>query len=288
MDFRTIVVDLYTNTARSGFGLAGIGSQAYDERRTLDVQNRIPCGNPLVFFDAIRVKIRDEGMVRAKAIHVAPGVRSDGGKEVPGLWVEQNEGAKFWLRVMNELRNRGTENIMLAVVDGLKGFPDAITAVFPEAVVQTCIVHLMHNSMDFVSWKDRKALAAALKGIYHAVDAKAAEAALIDWRWPVPPFRMRPFDRTGSVTGQPVADAGLGREIESRIRQLAAQLADIDAQIGDVLDMRRPPDGGEDLPVSQHPALIAHEQRQQRVLDAGQVEIGAGAILAREARGLSF
>ena len=93
---------------------------------------------PLVFFDAIRVKIRDEGMVRNKAIHIALGVRADGAKEVLGLWLEQNEGAKFWLRVMNELRNRGVEDILLAVVDGLKGFPDAITAVFPEAIVQTC------------------------------------------------------------------------------------------------------------------------------------------------------
>ncbi|QUT05578.1 IS256 family transposase [Sphingobium phenoxybenzoativorans] len=133
---------------------------------------------PLVFFDAIRVKIRDEGMVRNKAIHIALGVLADGTKVVLGLWIEQNEGAKFWLRVMNELKNRGVEDIMLAVVDGLKGFPDAITAVFPEAVVQTCIVHLLRNSMDFVSWKDRKPLATALKGIYRAVDAKAAEEAL--------------------------------------------------------------------------------------------------------------
>jgi len=133
---------------------------------------------PLVFFDAIRVKIRDEGMVRSRAIHIALGVRADGRKEVLGLWIEQNEGAKFWLRVMNELKNRGVDDIMLAVVDGLKGFPDAITAVFPEAVVQTCIVHLLRNSMDFVSWKDRKPLATALKSIYRAVDAKAAEEAL--------------------------------------------------------------------------------------------------------------
>jgi transposase-like protein len=133
---------------------------------------------PLVFFDAIRVKIRDEGMVRNKAIHIALGVLASGEKVVLGLWIEQNEGAKFWLRVMNELKNRGVEDIMLAVVDGLKGFPEAITAVFPEAVVQTCIVHLLRNSMDFVSWKDRKPLAAALKAIYRAVDAAAAEAAL--------------------------------------------------------------------------------------------------------------
>nr|WP_255325812.1 IS256 family transposase [Sphingobium sp. 15-1] len=132
----------------------------------------------MVFFDAIRVKIRDEGMVRNKAIHIALGVMADGTKVVLGLWLEQNEGAKFWLRVMNELRNRGVEDIMLAVVDGLKGFPDAITAVFPEAMVQTCIVHLLRNSMDFVAWKDRKVLGTALKAIYRAVDAAAAEEAL--------------------------------------------------------------------------------------------------------------
>lgn len=133
---------------------------------------------PLIFFDAIRVKIRDEGMVRNKAIHVALGVRADGRKEVLGLWIEQNEGAKFWLRVMNELKNRGVDDILLAVVDGLKGFPEAITAVFPQTVVQTCIVHLLRNSMDFVSWKDRKGLATALKQIYRATDADAAERAL--------------------------------------------------------------------------------------------------------------
>ncbi|WP_250265722.1 IS256 family transposase [Rhodovastum atsumiense] len=133
---------------------------------------------PLVFFDALRVKIRDEGMVRNKAVHVALGVRADGTKEVLGLWLEQNEGAKFWLRVMNELRNRGVEDILVAVVDGLKGFPEAILAVFPQTTVQTCIVHLLRQSLDFVSYKDRKAVAGALKEIYRAVDATAAEAAL--------------------------------------------------------------------------------------------------------------
>jgi putative transposase len=133
---------------------------------------------PLVFFDALRVKIRDEGLVRNKAVHVALGVRADGTKEILGLWLEQNEGAKFWLRVMNELRNRGVEDILIAVVDGLKGFPDAIQAVFPDTTVQTCIVHLLRQSLDFVSYKDRKAVAAALKGIYKAVDAAAGEAAL--------------------------------------------------------------------------------------------------------------
>jgi putative transposase len=96
----------------------------------------------LVFFDALRVKVRDEGLVRNKAVHIALGVRADGAKEILGLWLEQNEGAKFWLRVMNELRNRGVEDILIAVVDGLKGSPEAILAVFPEAMIQTCIVHL--------------------------------------------------------------------------------------------------------------------------------------------------
>ncbi|MEL6286835.1 MAG: IS256 family transposase [Pseudomonadota bacterium] len=133
---------------------------------------------PLVFFDALRVKIRDEGTVRNKAVYVALGVRTCGQKEVLGLWIEQSEGAKFWLRVMTELKNRGIEDILIAVVDGLKGFPDAITAVFPETQVQTCIVHLIRNSLDFVSYKDRRAVAAALKAVYKATDADAGAAAL--------------------------------------------------------------------------------------------------------------
>jgi putative transposase len=92
---------------------------------------------PLIFFDALRVKIRNEGLVRNKAVHLALGVRADGTKEILGLWLEQNEGAKFWLRVMNELKNRGVEDVLIAVVDGLKGFPEAITAVFPQTTVQT-------------------------------------------------------------------------------------------------------------------------------------------------------
>jgi putative transposase len=133
---------------------------------------------PIVFFDAIRIKIRDEGGVSNKAIHIALGVRHDGRKEVLGLWVEQNEGAKFWLRVMNELRQRGLNDILIAVVDGLKGFPDAITAVFPDTMVQTCIVHVLRNSLDLLSWKDRKPVATALKNIYRAVNADEAEKAL--------------------------------------------------------------------------------------------------------------
>ena len=150
---------------------------------------------PLVFFDALRVKIRDEGLVRNKAVHIALGVRADGTKEILGLWLEQNEGAKFWLRVMNELRSRGVEDVLVAVVDGLKGFPEAILAVFPEATVQTCIVHLLRHSLDFVSFKDRKLVAAALKDIYRAVDALTAEAALTA-------FEAGPWGRKYAAIGQ--------------------------------------------------------------------------------------
>jgi putative transposase len=133
---------------------------------------------PIVFFDALRVKIRDEGVVRSKAVYVALGLNADGEKDVLGLWIEQSEGAKFWLKVMNELRNRGVEDILIAVVDGLKGFPEAINAAFPQTTVQTCIVHLIRNSLAFVSWTDRKALMPALKKIYRAESAEAAAERL--------------------------------------------------------------------------------------------------------------
>ncbi|WP_375199134.1 IS256 family transposase [Cupriavidus metallidurans] len=132
----------------------------------------------IVYFDALRVKIRDEGLVRNKAVYLAIGVTCLGTKEILGLWIEQTEGAKFWMRVMTELKGRGVEDILIAVVDGLKGFPEAITAVFPETVVQTCIVHLLRYSMQFASWKERKAIARALKPIYGASSADAAAEAL--------------------------------------------------------------------------------------------------------------
>ena len=135
----------------------------------------------IVFFDAIRVKIRDEGFVRNKAVYIALAVLPDGTREILGLWIEQTEGAKFWLRVMNELKNRGIQDILVAVVDGLKGFPEAINATFPETVVQTCIVHLLRHSMNFASWKDRKHVARALKAVYRAGDAEAGLAALAEF-----------------------------------------------------------------------------------------------------------
>lgn len=129
---------------------------------------------PLVFFDALFVSIRDEGIVRKKAVYLALAVRKDGTREILGLWIEQTEGARFWLRVMNDLHARGVQDILIAVVDGLKGFPDVINAVFPQAQVQTCVVHLMRNSLEYVHHKERKEVAAELKGIYKAENADVA------------------------------------------------------------------------------------------------------------------
>ena len=135
----------------------------------------------VVFFDAIRVKIRNEGMVNNRAVYLAIGVRCSGHKDILGLWIEQTEGAKFWLRVMTELRHRGTQDILIAVVDGLKGFPEASTSVFPQTLVQTCIVHLIRYSMHFAAWKERRPVAAALKPIYQAAAATVARERLEDF-----------------------------------------------------------------------------------------------------------
>jgi putative transposase len=133
---------------------------------------------PVVFFDALRVKIRDEGTVKNKAVYLALGIQRDGTKDVLGLWIQQTEGAKFWLAVMNELRHRGVEDILIAVIDGLKGFPEAIRAVFPDTRVQTCIVHLIRNSLSFCNWKERQPVARELKRIYNAETAEAAAKRL--------------------------------------------------------------------------------------------------------------
>jgi putative transposase len=132
----------------------------------------------VVLFDCLRVKIRDEGAVRNKAVYVALGVTRRGTKEVLGLWVEQTEGAKFWHRVLSELKGRGVQDILIALIDGLTGFPDAITAVFPPTQIHTCVVHLVRRSLAFVAWQDRQRVAAALRGIYRAGTAAAAEQAL--------------------------------------------------------------------------------------------------------------
>jgi putative transposase len=133
---------------------------------------------PVVFFDALRVKIREDAVVRNKAIYLALGVLPDGSREILGLWIETTEGAKFWMKVFNDLKTRGVNDILIAVTDGLKGMPEALGAVFPATTLQTCIVHLIRNSLDYVSWKDRRVMAQALKPIYTAASAEAAEAAL--------------------------------------------------------------------------------------------------------------
>lgn len=129
---------------------------------------------PVIFFDCLRVKIRDEGIVRNKAVYLALGVRLDGCKEILGLWIEQTEGAKFWLRVMNELKTRGIQDVLIAVVDGLKGFPEAINTAFPKTQVQTCIVHLLRYSLSLASWADRRRLVPGLREIYRAATVEEA------------------------------------------------------------------------------------------------------------------
>src|ERR1700740_3615874 len=148
-----------------------------EEGREWQTRPLDPC-YPVIFFDALRVKIRDEGLVRNKAVYVALALTGEGEKEVLGLWIEQTEGAKFWLKVMNELKTRGVNDVLIAVVDGLKGFPEAIGAVLAQTVVPTCIIHLFRNYMAFVSWKDRKIIMPDLKAIYRAETAAAALAQL--------------------------------------------------------------------------------------------------------------
>lgn len=136
---------------------------------------------PIVYMDAVRVKVRDNGHVSNKAVYLALGVTTDGIKEVLGMWVAENEGAKFWLQVVTELKNRGVEDIFIACVDGLKGFPEAIETVFPRTQVQLCIVHMVRHSLQYVSWKQRKEVAADLKTIYQAPTAEQAEMNLAEF-----------------------------------------------------------------------------------------------------------
>ena len=131
-----------------------------------------------MYLDALRVKIRDHGSIRNKAVHLALGITTEGTKELLGLWLCQTEGAKFWLQVLTELKNRGVQDILIASVDGLTGFPEAIATVFPETQIQRCIVHQIRNSLKFVSYKDRRQVARDLKPIYQAATASEAGLAL--------------------------------------------------------------------------------------------------------------
>src|SRR5829696_4148228 len=136
---------------------------------------------PILYLDALQVKVRDQGRVSDKAIYLAIGVNMQGLKEVLGMWASENEGAKFWLSVITELKARGVKDIFIACVDGLKGFPEAIEAVFPKTQVQLCLVHLMRFSLCYVSFKDRKGVAAGLKAIYRAAGAEEAERQLSEF-----------------------------------------------------------------------------------------------------------
>lgn len=136
---------------------------------------------PIVYLDCIHVKARDSGAVRVKAVYLALGINLAGEKELPGIWIAQAEGAKFWLQVVTEFKNRGVQDIFIACVDGLKGFPEAIEAVYPKTAVRLCIVHLVRYSLNYVSWKLRKAVAAGLRIIYSAATVEEAEAKLAEF-----------------------------------------------------------------------------------------------------------
>jgi putative transposase len=140
---------------------------------------------PIVYFDCLMVKVREDRSVRARACYLAIGVSVEGERDVLGIWWQESEGAKFWLAVLNDLHRRGVSDVLIACVDGLKGFPEAIEAVFPQAWVQTCIVHQIRSSMRYVAYRDKKRVAADLKPIYRAINLEAAEQALasFDERW---------------------------------------------------------------------------------------------------------
>ena len=145
---------------------------------------------PIVYLDALMVKMRQDGKVDNRAVYTAIGINIEGEKSVLGLWVGGNEGAKYWMSVLVNLKNRGMKDAFVICTDGLKGFPEAIEAVFPSTLVQTCIVHLIRTSLSFVSWKERKRLAADLKLIYRAATAEMAEQALADFRVKYPKHQV--------------------------------------------------------------------------------------------------
>lgn len=140
---------------------------------------------PILFMDALVINVREDGKVAKKSIYMALGVNLEGHKELLGLWIDQSEGAKFWLRILNELKNRGLQDVLIAAVDGLSGFPETIAAVFPKTEVQLCIVHMVRNSLKFVPFKDRKAIAADLRKIYSAPSEEMAvdELESFSKRW---------------------------------------------------------------------------------------------------------
>ena len=163
-DMQTMLLELYQVEVSEAL-ISSVTDAVLDDVRAW--QSRpLDALYPIVYFDCIVVKGRQDGRACNKAVYLALAITMDGHKELLGLWISQNEGAKFWLGVMTELKNRGIQDILIAAVDGLVGFPDAIAAVFPKTEVQLCIVHMVRNSVKYVSWKDRKELCADLKTIY--------------------------------------------------------------------------------------------------------------------------
>jgi putative transposase len=178
-DIQAALQDLYGVEVSAG--LISKVTEAVEEERKLWQNRSLDAIYPIVYLDALVVKVRHEGRVINKAIHLALGVNLAGQKELLGMWVTQNESSKFWLSVLTELQNRGVKDIFIACVDGLTGFPEAIEAVFPQTQIQLCIVHMVRNSLNYVSWKHRKAVAADLRKIYTAPTAAEAELALVDF-----------------------------------------------------------------------------------------------------------
>lgn len=178
-DIQAQLQDLYGVEVSAG--LISNVTEAVEAERKLWQNRSLDAVYPIVYFDALVVKVRQDGRVINKAIHLALGVNLSGQKELLGMWMTQNESSKFWLSVLTELQNRGVRDIFIACVDGLTGFPEAIEAVFPQALVQLCIVHLVRNSLSYVSYKDRKAVAADLRLVYTAATEAEAEQALVDF-----------------------------------------------------------------------------------------------------------
>lgn len=187
-DIQGHLLDLYGVNVSAGF-ISEVTDSVMDEVKAW--QDRpLEALYPIVYLDALMVKMRQDGKVDNRAVYTAIGINMDGEKSVLGLWVSGTEGAKFWLSVLMNLKNRGVKDAFIVCTDGLKGFPDAIEAVFPSALVQTCIVHLIRASLNFVNWKERKAIAADLKLIYRAASAEMAELALKEFRITYPKHQV--------------------------------------------------------------------------------------------------
>lgn len=178
-DIQAQLLDLY-GTEVSATLISNVTNEVIDEVKAW--QSR-PLDRlyPIVYLDALVIKVQQDKRILNKAFYLALGVNCDGQKELLGIWISQNEGAKFWLNVLTELKNRGVEDILIACVDGLTGFPDAIETVYPDTQVQLCIVHMVRNSLRYVSWKQRKEVASDLRAIYTAKTLEGAELALTEF-----------------------------------------------------------------------------------------------------------